>query len=115
MVCLPRDLHGEHAPFRTELVSAGHVQDLGSFHALGQGFGFVQLGKRSLLCSGNGDEPWESMTSPPPRGPGLCEELGQQNDVLLFKYQAVVAPWMTSTLLNDSGIRTGTAMLTFAN
>lgn len=115
VVCLPRDLLEEHTPSQTELVSAGH--DLGAglrrFSCPRTRLGLCAARERSLLCSGNDDEPGESVTSAP--GPGLCEELREQKDVLLFKYQVVAAPRMTSTLLNDSGIRPGAAALTFAN
>lgn len=81
--------------------------------SLGQSFGFAQLGKGHFSVPGMMMSPGRMWR--PPREPGLCEEWGEQKDVLLVKYQVVVAPWMTSALVNDSDIRPGVATLTFAN
>lgn len=48
MVCLLRDLHKEHTLLSMELVSVGHVQNLGGFHALGQGFVHLKKGHFSV-------------------------------------------------------------------
>lgn len=64
-VCLPRDSHEERAPLRMELVSAGHGQDLSGFSCPWTKLWLCAARERSLLCSGNDDEPWESVTSTP--------------------------------------------------
>lgn len=108
-----RELLEEHILLCMELVSLGYVCYLSGFHALGQGFGFVQLNEidaleRSLLSSGNCDKNWEIMTSTP--GLGVCKELGQK-DVLLF-LTSFGSHMGDPCSINDSGIRLGTAAFT---
>lgn len=116
MACRLRELLKEHTLLGMELVSVGYIRYLSVFHALGQGFGSVQLNEidvleRSLLSSGNGDKNWETVTSTP--GLGLCEEFGQKG-VLLF-LTSFGSRMDDPGSINGHGVMLGRAALTFAN